>query len=207
MLPSPATTRWSSSATLIAHLLAAAGRGQRRGAERRRQRLGAEPAQHGVRRQRSRGTRSIRPNRRGSLKVTIAPDASAEDDVVVRPPVRRRAACSTRKSPDMPRCTSSVSPDDSDASRYLARRVTAVTRWPTSRSPNPGGKRDAQVGAAHFHAVDADADQRRLQHAAHRLDFGQLGHSRHRTSTAVPAHLHSAPDVLVSNSDQGTPRR
>ena len=37
------------------------------------------------------------------------------------------------KDPDIPRCMSNVSVDESVASRYLARRVRATTVWPRSR--------------------------------------------------------------------------
>ena len=64
----------------------------------------------------------------------------------------------------MPRCITSVSPESSSASRYLARRRSAATRRPVSRSTKSLGKRKAQVRrGASRRCASARADQRRRQ--------------------------------------------
>ena len=85
------------------------------------------------------GTRSIDPNRRGSLKVTTAPDARRRMTWSWRSSGCAAPPCSTRKSPDMPRCMSSVSRDERSASRCLARRCSSRTVWPVSRDAKPAG--------------------------------------------------------------------
>ena len=55
--------------------------------------------------------------------------------------VRRRRVGSTRNDPDIPRCISSVSPDDSSASRYFARRLSRVIVHPSRRARKRRGKR------------------------------------------------------------------
>src|SRR5918998_3737330 len=52
----------------------------------------------------------------------------------------------TRKRPDMPRCMTRTSPEDRSASRYLARRPSAVTSCPSRRSANRSGKGKRRSG-------------------------------------------------------------
>ena len=137
MFPTPATTRWSSSATLTATFRFAQALASAVASNAGESGSGPSERNMGWVASPPRGTRSISPNRRGSLKVTSAPDDISNTtwscfglSVDGGAPNRPGPSCSasTRNQPDMPRCTSSVSPDDNVMSRNFARRSTAATR-------------------------------------------------------------------------------
>ncbi len=136
---------------------------------------------------------SMKPKRRGSLKITRerAPSGGddMEHDMVVRgvssnardgtrPAISLPSAVSMRNEPDMPRWQISTGPPSICMVRYLARRPSAVMVLPVSRCAKSSRKRKPEIGPARLDADDAGAFQNRLQAAPDRFDLGQFRHGR-----------------------------
>ena len=106
---------------------------------------GPRPAERRMRVERAGGHRSMKPKRRGSLKITVRPTTARRPHGRggrrrrSRPPVGG-AYGSTRNDPDMPRCITSVSPDDRSARRYFARRASLATVAPFQSGAEARGK-------------------------------------------------------------------
>ena len=143
------------------------------------------------------GQRSTAPKRRASLRVTRAPPSMSRTTWSCfsgagcgwwKAPT---CAPETRSRPDIPRCTISVSPRSSAASRYLDRRRSALDPRPVSRSARRGGNGQRRSGRRTSAAAMTPAGQHRLEAAAHRLDLGQLGQG----APPRPARGCGAPDL------------
>ena len=112
---------------------------QRLGVEGRRQRLGAEPAQRRGADPASRSHEVHEPEPPRIVEDDLGPRRQVEHDVIVRVAAIAGRPSATRNEPDMPRCISRLSPDESAASRYFARRVSSSVVAPASRRANRRG--------------------------------------------------------------------
>ena len=156
MLPSPATTRWSSSAALIGVALPARARDSTAGVKASPSGSGPSPARRRCESSAAVGTRSTIPKRRGSQNPTRQPSSVSITRCSCRsgaaPRASEAAPCGPREEtcgapscratmrPDMPRWTSIESPVESRISMYFARRRNPSTRAPVRRIARSGGK-------------------------------------------------------------------
>src|SRR5215207_5525090 len=161
-----------------------------------------------------RGTRSMKPNRRASLYVTVAPLETWNTtwSWALSPPCSRwnspgmelLPSFLTRKRPDMPRCMTSTSPDDRSATRYLARRPRDVTVRFSSRAAKRSGKGKRRSGRrcstrAKLAPTSAASRPRRTvstsgssgidRLAAWSLEIANPGRFRYGSRQKVPLHF------------------
>jgi hypothetical protein len=96
------------------------------------------------------GAGLVRPSPASSATRKRRPAATRSPAAFTSPPTSRAPSSrslssrssstrSTRNQPDMPRCITSVSPDESGVTRYFARRVTDITRVPIRRAAKFSG--------------------------------------------------------------------
>ena len=83
---------------------------------------------------------------------------------------------SRRNEPDMPKCTTRVSPLSNRKRRYLARRVHVEDHPAAEPFLETVGKREADVPPPQFDLVNTSVERRRHQATPHSLDLGQFGH-------------------------------
>ena len=206
MLPRPATTRWSSRATLIATFLRWQARARAAASNSADSGSGPSPPSTGWSPRAPAGTRSINPKRRGSLKVIVVPDDITNITWSCLPLIRGGAAFDAEVARHA----------EMDQQRLARRQRRRAGTWragsapslrcPISRSPNPAGKGMRRLARRTSTAVDprrrpspapASAAPVRLRAVRARPPH-RTRHGRRPPTCAGPAS-----DVLVSISDQG----